>query len=273
MTSAVDLPPNVRKLTALKLTRQELVTRKGVLEELLSSCGHPLSVGLSTSASLESRARSASASPWTTYPQIPQRSSSLQTYISSFPSTPCPWKDDGLQQSRERLTSNNTAISVVVPQGKPSRLHPSQTPKSHKGWFDSALKAVKLPSLRPKPLNPRPRPKRSDIKPPPGECETAATPSSNQETEVETLKPSHQEHATLNSHQETVMELAMVDVEIELVLMREWMPKLAEKKKKAKITSRARTEDEKEESGLIQRQQVEKESTRSRTLEEIGNFF
>jgi len=90
---------------------------------------------------------------------------------------------------------------------------------------------------------------------------------------VETLKPSHQEHATLNSHQETVMELAMVDVEIELVLMREWMPKLAEKKKKAKITSRARTEDEKEESGLIQRQQVEKECTRSRTLEEIGNFF
>jgi len=69
------------------------------------------------------------------------------------------------------------------------------------------------------------------------------------------------------------MELAMVDVEIELVLMREWMPKLAEKKKKAKITSRAQMEDEKEESGLIQRQQVEKECTRSRTREEIGNFF
>lgn len=268
MTSAVDLPPNVRKLTALKLTRQELVTRKGVLEELLSSCGYPLSAGLSTSALLESRARSASTSPWTIYLQIPERSSSLQTHIFPFPSTPCPWKDDDLQQSRERATSNNTAISVVAPQGKPSRLPPSHTPKSHKGWFGRALKAVEFPSLLPKPLTPRPRPKHRDIKPPRGEREheTAATPSSNQETEAETPKPSYRQRATLDSHQETVMELAMVDVEIELVLMREWMPKLAGKKEKAKIRCR-------QESGLTQRQQVEHASTRSRPPEEFGNFF
>lgn len=277
MTSAV------RRLTALRLTYEDLVTHKAVLEKRLSNCGRPISsptypsTALSSSAPWNSTTRSAFTGLGSRYPPIPERSSSLQTSFSSFSSTPCPWKDNGFQQSLEGSASNDTTISVVFPQRKKSQLCLGQTLKRQEvhHWEDSAFKSIKLPPLSPSPLNPRPRPKHSGIELYPRERETAVTPKSNQETELETLKPSYREPGragTSYSHQEIVMEIAMVDVEIELVMMREWMLRLTEKEKRDRITSKAQVEGEKERGDLVQRQQVENGNTQARNLE-IGKFF
>lgn len=240
----------------------------------MSGCPLPLpttsSTVLSLLDSLNSGTRSASASFGNTYLQIPERSSSLQTSISSFSSTPCPWKDEGSQRSLEETTTRNTATSVMFTQRETLPVYLGQTLTSHESyhWGDSAFHALELPPLSPTPLKPTPRHKHIGIKPHHRECTTAATLSSNQETEVETPQPNHRERsiaATLNSYQEILMEIAMVDVEIELVMMRAWMPRLPEKRRKAKITSRAQVECEKLECGLVQRH--------SRPLKEMGNFF
>ncbi len=75
--------------------------------------------------------------------------------------------------------------------------------------------------------------------------------------------------ATLNTYQETEMEMLMVDVEIELVLMQEWMFRLAERRKRSKVMSRAQVEGKKGKGGPVHRKQVEE----VRILEERGNFF
>ena len=63
----------------------------------------------------------------------------------------------------------------------------------------------------------------------------------------------------------------MVDLEIEVVLLRERNLRIAEKSKKVKMLGTARDEGEKGRGGHVDWQQMEKASTWPRTLEETGS--
>lgn len=253
LRSTNKAPPSdsSRQLTMLRLILQNLETQKCALEEIMSKCGRPLSSPNAPSTVLphlhspNSRAHSTSTSSRSIYPS---RASSFDTTISSFSSTPCPWKDESFQQSQGRAETKETP-SATPPQHESSEPSTSQTSMSHGGQRnDSAEKINDVAPLNPIPVKPN---------------------SSG-------IKPSYYQRSmdvTINNHQNIILDMAIVDVEIENLWLREWNLEVAEKRKKTGMFGRVRDKGEKERGGPTLRQRVEKVGTWPKTLEEMRNFF
>ena len=260
-TSGTSFQENVRTYTYLLLRRQNLDTRKHVLEELIIKCGRPLSspatpsTVLSSSVSPCSTASSTPASSYTTYPQ---RSSSLDTSISSFSSTPCPWKSTTSQHSLEAEAESDKdhAGSATVARRECSILSANQLSvnlRSPRKKTNTAQQIAQLAPLTPNLVKPK------------------AKPSSNK----------HYYHrnamaATVNSYQDTELEMVILDLEIELLIFRKWRHKIAEEWRKAEALNGVRpiTERKEDGSGYFQRaEKVRLWPTYVGNMAPSGNFF
>ena len=251
-TKKAPLSDSTRQLTMLRLTLQSLETQKRALEEIMSMCGRPLSspnassTVLSYLSSPNSRAHSTSTSSRSTYPL---RSSSFDTTISSFSSTPCPWKDENLQQSQERAETNKETASVTLRQHEPSKPSIDQASMFLGGQrSDRAERMNDVPPLNPTPVGPN----------------SSGTKLPHYQRSMD---------VTLNNYQKTILDIAVVDVQIENLWLREWNLELVEKRKKTGTFGRVRNKGEKERGGPRLRQQLVKVSTWPKTVQEMGNFF
>ena len=213
MTTASSIPQllpettlqeSVRTYTYLLLRRQDLDSRKRVLEELLIKCDRPLSSPTtpSTISSSDSPLSTASSTRATSYSTYPQRFSSLDTSISSFCSTPWPWKDKISQESLDGAKSNKETVSTAFPRWERSKPSMTQIATSHNPQsIEIAQGNVEVEPLTPKPVKPKSHVSKHHY---------------------------HQNAmaATLSSYQDAELEIAILDLEIELVIFQSGAVKL-----------------------------------------------
>ena len=255
--ASTEPPESVHRLEALRVIRRSLNTKRCDLEDTISKCGRSLWSPIATSteslslSSTDSSTHSSSTSARSAYPP---RSLSLEHVASRFCSTPCPWKNESFQRPPDDAESTaKTPLSTLPP---------------HKVFVPSADSRSRTLHAAQKHNTAEESNEVAPLSPNHSRSRTRSQPS--------TVTPHYYPSAMakkLNEYQETILGLAIVELEIEMVYLREYNLGQARKYDETRTIKRATDRRNREEGQLVQFQQVEKASTWPRTLEETGNFF